>query len=110
MSWSIWSVPLPAAGAPTRDTMALVLQVVNATAEDSPTYKAQFERPEVKDQVVAACAMLDEAVASGAVGDGPFTANLSGHANPGHQRQGDYGSDSITVTLVAAAPAQASAQ
>lgn len=48
--------------------------------------------------------MLDEAIASGAVGSGPWTANLSGHANPGHERGENYGSETLTVTLVNATP------
>lgn len=49
MSWSVWNVAIPEAGVPTRDTMALVLQAIDRTAEDSPTYRAQFDQVEVKE-------------------------------------------------------------
>ena len=108
MSWSVWNVPVPGFGAPTRDTEALVRAAIDRTAETSgPTYRQAFDAAEVQEQLAAASAALDELVASGAVGTGPWTANLSGHANPGHQRQGDYGPDSITVTLVAAQASRA---
>lgn len=104
MSWSVWNVAVPEAGVPQHDTMNYVMAAIDRTAEDSPTYRAQLDVPEVKDQVIAAACALDELIASGAVGKGPWTANLSGHANPGHERGGDYGAESINVTLTNATP------
>lgn len=104
MSWSVWNVAIPKVGEPTKDTMDLVLEAIDRTAEDSPTYRAQFDQAEVKDQLAAAAAALDELINSEAVGVGPWTANLSGHATPGHERREGYGVESITVTLVDATP------
>lgn len=103
MSWSVWNVAIPEAGAPTRDTVALVFGAIDRTDEDSPTYP-KWEVTEVKEQLEAACAALDELIASGAVGAGPWTANLSGHANPGHERREGFAAESINVTLVDATP------
>ena len=72
MSWSIYSVPVPEEG---KDTMDSVL---DRAAGSNPAYRQTFEAAEVKDQVAAAVAALDELMASGAVGPGPFLANLSG--------------------------------
>jgi hypothetical protein len=104
VSWSVWNVPIPARGEPTRDTRALVQEAIDRTAEDSPTYRHAFDAQEVQNQLAAASAALDELIGRGAVGTGPWTANLSGHANPGHARRSGYAADSITVTLVNATP------
>lgn len=60
------------------------------------------------EQAVAAAKAI---VASGVVGSGTVTANLSGHANPGHAPASGYANDCVTVsvncadTYVAPAPA-----
>lgn len=52
---------------------------------------------------VAAAAAL---VASGALGAGPFTVNVSGHANPGHEDMPGWATDCISVNVTREAKPQ----
>jgi hypothetical protein len=85
MSWILYTVPVPQAGKET----------IDAVLDHAKGAGVQFDSDETKDQVAAAAAALDELIQSGAVGDGPFFADLGGHANPDHKAPGEV----VTVSL-----------
>lgn len=89
MSWSLYTVPVPQAGKET----------IDAVLDHAKGAGVQFDHDETKDQVAAAAAALDELIKSGAVGKGPYFADLYGHANPGHESKPGYVDDTITVSL-----------
>ena len=48
----------------------------------------------------AAVALIE----SGCLGDGTFTVNLSGHANPGHQPRDGWANDAVSISIAQVSP------
>lgn len=95
MSWNIYSIPVPADGRSVAESAKALL----SAAERGQGGYADLENPAVVAQIEAAGAAVEGLIASGAVGKGPFTANLSGHANPEHKPLTGWANDTITVSL-----------
>lgn len=79
----------------------------NALAEargKGPSFSAQYDPPEVMEQVSAAIAAVRAITDSDSVGAGvTFRVRLSGRANPGHLPRDSWANDYITVTVEQAA-------
>ena len=89
MSWSLYTVPVPQAGKET----------IDAVLDHAKGAGVVFDTDETRDQVAAAASALDTLIQSGAVGTGPYFADLSGHANPDHEPRTGYAPESIHVSL-----------
>jgi hypothetical protein len=53
------------------------------------------------EQVDSAIGAARWIVSAGAVGDGPYVATMSGHANPHHARRGGWNNDTVNVLVAA---------
>lgn len=83
-----WSASLPAT--PPED-----LEVTLQALRPSPTPLID----EAQEQFDAARLVVADLVGSGAVGDGPVQATLSGHANPDHSPVEGFSNDCVTVSI-----------
>jgi hypothetical protein len=62
-------------------------------------YAIQHAVQETNEQVAAAKKAATLLIESGALGEGPFTVNLSGHANAGHTQSLGWSQDSISINV-----------
>lgn len=92
MSWSFGGNV--AAGDDVRAVLSLARDSLSDMNSDAPV-----ERDQQIDAAIAAVAELIPAVG------GAARVYLSGHANPGHKDREGYSPETITVNLVAVAPA-----
>lgn len=89
MSWSLHTIPVPGEGKTIRESVE-AHRLASGAVVDSP---------EEEEQVTAATGVLEDLINSGALGEGPFFADLSGHANPDHKPRPGYVSDTVTVSV-----------
>jgi nicotinamide mononucleotide (NMN) deamidase PncC len=96
MSWS-FAVTLTDA----RD----VYLVVERAAEEYFKSRTEEGVTEMVEQAQECAAAVESIVSTGLVGlEGPWRANLSGHANPGHKRREGWGNDSISISVMQVNP------
>ena len=78
-------------------TKAQAREHIERDTELAPNYHAPQESLE---QLQAAKVAAISLIESGAVGEGPFSVNLSGHANPAHGDVQGYATDLIYVQVM----------
>ena len=54
---------------------------------------------EVRDQIETALAAVQSVIDSGAVGDGPYSVTVAGHANPDHEPTAGWANDGVSLSI-----------
>lgn len=90
MSWSVYGITYE------EDGNSNLLDMVYESAKEKGI---KLDGEGVEEQVVTAVDAALWGIRSGAVGDGPFTVSIAGHANPGHKPTAGYANDFLTCTV-----------
>lgn len=90
MSWGI-SIP--------ETTQAEVAEHLRKAVDDYKAGLTDSLSTEAEGQIEAAAKAFADVVATGALGGGPVTGSLSGHANPGHKPKPGWAGDAISVSV-----------
>jgi hypothetical protein len=88
-----WTVRLESAG------NSIVQAAYGEDKRLRDTYTQDHAAHEAYEQFTVAVTAAQTIIDSGAVGAGPYTVTLAGHANPGHANTDGWANDIVTVSV-----------